>query len=194
MHVMVFLQQNSYENEIFEDVAWSNDLEDVEFYNCTFKNSSFQSCRLIECSFDSCEFIQCNLSLIEIKYTSFLDVKFIDCKILGVNWGEAGGFLSASYDGCLLNNNVFADMNLTRFKFTSCLLGEALFSNTKMRYSVFDDCDLSQCQFHQADLSHADFRTSRNYFMNATTNTLQKTMFSLPEAVSLLANLNIVLK
>jgi len=114
--------------------------------------------------------------------------------MLGVSWGGAGGFLSASYDGCLLNNNVFADMNLTRFKFSSCFLVEASFSNTKMRYSVFDDCDLSQCQFHQADLSFADFTTSRNYYMNATTNTLRKTLFSLPEAVSLLANLDIVLK
>jgi len=191
---MVLFEDDSYENETFEDVVWSDDLDNIEFYKCTFKNSSFQSSRLIECSFDSCEFIQCNLSLIEIKYTSFIDVKFTDCKILGVNWSTAGGFFSASYDGCILNNNFFSDMNLTRFKFSSCYFVEASFFNTKMMHSVFDECDLSRCQFHQVDLSFANFTTSRNYYMNAATNTLRNTAFSLPEAVSLLANLDIVLK
>ena len=191
---MDIFEENSYENELFEGIRNGEDLHGIEFYKCTFRNSSFQSSRLIECNFDSCEFVQCNLSLIEINYTVFTDIKFIDCKMLGVNWSGAGGFFSASFDGCLLNNNVFADMNLSRFKFSSCLLVEASFSNTKMMYSIFDECDLHQCQFHQTDLSFANFTTSHNYYINATTNVLKKTLFSLPEAVSLLANLDIVLK
>ncbi len=191
---MRFFEDDNYENEIFENVAWSDDLKGVEFYKCIFKNSSFQSSRLVECNFDCCEFIQCNLSLVEIKYTSFIDAQFTDCKMIGVNWSGVGGFFSASYDGCLLNNNIFSDMNLRKFKFSSCSLVEASFFNTKLMHSVFDECDLSKCQFYQADLSFARFVTSRNYYMNATTNNLHKTEFSLPEAVSLLANLDIVLK
>ncbi|NDV19125.1 hypothetical protein GO013_06795 [Pseudodesulfovibrio sp. JC047] len=193
---MVFFQDNTYENTVFEEIKLTETetVTGVEFYNCTFTNSSFQSCRFVECSFDNCEFIRCNLSLIEIPSTSFLGVRFMDCKMLGVNWSGTGGFLSASYDGCLMDNSLFADMNLTRFKFSNCSLVEASFSSVKMRYSVFDDCDLKRCQFHQADLSFADFTTAYNYYMNSTTNTLHKTQYSLPEAVSLLANLGIVLK
>lgn len=184
----------NYENETFDGVELTHDLEGIEFYNCVFKNSSFQSTRLVECSFDGCEFLRCNLSLMEIVHTAFLDALFTDCKMLGVNWSAVGGFLSASYTGCILNNNNFSDMNLTRFRFTGCSFHEASFHNTKLAHAVFDDCDLSQCRFSQSDLSHADFTTARNYFMNATTNKLHKARYSLPEAASLLANLEIVLK
>lgn len=187
-------REDSYENEVFENIELADDLEGVEFTNCVFRNSSFQSRRLTECSFDGCVFIQCNLSLMEIVHTSFLDATFTDCKMIGVSWSAVGGFLSASYEGSILNNNIFSDMNLTRFRFVSCSFVEASFHNTKLVRSVFDDCDLLQCQFSQSDLSFADFTTSRNYYVNAATNTLHKTRFSLPEAVSLLANLDIVLK
>jgi len=190
---MPFSESDTFERTTFDQVVCDDDLEDISFYRCVFRNASFQSRRLIDCVFDDCEFIQCNLSLVEIMASVFTGVKFVDCKLLGVNWSGTGGFLSASYNGCIMEHNVFADMNLSRDKFTSCVLANATFSHTKLRYSVFDDCDLSQCQFHQTDLSYANFTTSRNYYMNAETNNLKKTVFSLPEAVSLLANLDIVL-
>jgi len=185
---------DAYENEVFENIEWRETLEDTEFYNCVFKNSSFQSSRLADCSFDQCSFIQCNLSLVEIAHTSILDARFTDCKMLGISWSATGGFLSAFYERSVLNNNIFADMNLTRFRFSSCSFVEASFHNTKLRHAVFDDCDMSGCRFSQADLSHADFTTSRNYYVNAGSNKLHKTRFSLPEAASLLGNLDIVLK
>lgn len=189
----VAFEDGSYENKTFESIEWEKDLDTVEFYNCVFRNSSFQSSRMMGCGFDKCEFIQCNLSLIEIMNTSFLDTFFTDCKMIGVAWSAVGGFLSASYDRCLLNNNIFSDMNLTRFQFKSCSFVEASFHNTKLPHAVFDDCDLSGCRFSQTDLSHADFTTSRNYYVDALENTLHKTRFSLPEAISLLRNLDIEL-
>jgi uncharacterized protein YjbI with pentapeptide repeats len=191
---MADFDEDGYENETFAHVEWRGDLEDVEFYNCLFAHSSFQSCRLMGCSFDSCTFVQSNLSLVEILNTSFLDARFSECKMIGVAWSAVGGFLSAIYDRCNLNNNIFSDMNLTRFKFTSCSLEEASFQHTKLRHAVFDDCDLARCRFTQTDLSFADFTTSRNYFMDAEHNTLHKTRFSLPEAVSLLENLDIEIR
>lgn len=190
---MTIFGEGYYENEVFENVQCMDDLESVEFVDCVFKNSSLQSCRFIECSFDGCEFIRCNLSLTEIIHTSFLNAVFAECKMVGVNWSAVGGFLTASYDGCILNNNSFSDMNLTKFRFTSCSFVEASFHNTKLAHAVFDDCNLDCCQFSQTDLSHADFRTSRNYYMDSAANTFHKTRFSLPEAVSLLKNLDIVL-
>ena len=191
---MTLFQETGYENETFKNVQWGDELKDVEFYNCVFTDSSFQSGRLTGCSFDSCEFTRCNLSLVEIRNSSFLDAKFTDCKMIGVAWSAISGFLTASFDRCSLNNDIFSDMNLTRFRFSSCSLVEASFHNTKLRHATFDDCDLSGCRFSQADLSFADFTTSRNYYVNGTENTLHRTRFSLPEAVSLLANLDIVLE
>ncbi|WP_147818670.1 pentapeptide repeat-containing protein [Salidesulfovibrio onnuriiensis] len=191
---MPFSRGESIERQEFREIDCRSDLEDISFYECVFRDCSFQSRRLSDCVFDECEFVRCNLSLVEMAGAVFTGATFTDCKLLGLNWSGTGGFLSAAYTGCLMENNLFADMNLSRFRFTSCLLANSAFSNTKLRQAVFDDCDLAQCQFHQTDLTEADFRTARNYYMNAETNRLRKTRFSLPEAVSLLANLNIVLE
>lgn len=191
---MAFSESESFEDVTFDHIVCNDAVEGVSFYNCTFRNADIQSSRLIDCVFDECVFIQCNLSLMEIVGSLFTWVKFTDCKMVGVDWSGTGGFLSASYSGCIMKNNIFSNMNLSKYRFISCNLSESQFSNVRLKNAVFDECELSQCQFHQADLSSANFATSRNYYMNAETNTLKKTVFSLPEAVSLLANLDIVLE
>ncbi|GAB7023596.1 pentapeptide repeat-containing protein [Salidesulfovibrio brasiliensis] len=190
---MPFSQSDSFERREFSHCRVEDDLEDLSFHRCVFRNISLQSRRLAECIFDDCEFIQCNLSLAELASAVFSGVTFRDCKLLGLNWTGTGGFLTASFEGCIMDNNLFADMNLSKFRFSGCSLMNATFSNIKLTEAVFDECELSGCQFHNTDLTRADFRTSRNYYMNAETNTLRKTVFSLPEAVSLLGNLDIVL-
>ncbi len=191
---MPFSESDSFDGVTFDHAVCSGDIEGVSFYKCTFQNAYLQSVRLLDCVFDECEFFQCNLSLVEIDGSNFAGVRFYDCKMIGVNWNGTGGFLSASYKGCIMRNNIFSNMNLSKYRFSSCDLSEAQFSNIKLKHAVFDDCDLAQCQFHQCDLSYANFTTSRNYYMNAETNNLRKAAFSLPEAVSLLANLDIVLE
>ncbi len=191
---MAFLDDESYERRTFDQIHLDDDLEGVSFYKCVFRSCSFQSRRLVECAFDDCEFVQCNLSLLQNVRSVLTGVTFTDCKLLGVDWSNPGGFFSASYEGCIMENNAFTDMNLKRFRFASCILTSSSFYNCRLQHAVFDDCDLSETQFYRTDLSHADFRTSRNYFMNVETNKLNKTRYSLPEAVSLLANLDIVVE
>ncbi len=179
---------------IFDQLASDQDLEEVSFQQCVFKNCSFQSCRFVDCSFDACEFVQCNLSLAEFIRPILADVRFVNTKMVGLDWSHILGFPTASVEGCIMRDNVFMNMNLSKQRFVSCDLTGATFSNTKLVHAVFDDCDLSQCQFHQTDLCFANFATSRNYFIKAESNRLEKTVFSLPEAVSLLANFDIVLE
>ncbi len=189
-----------YNEENYENVAFSElDLTEknlcgTTFYNCSFTKSSFQYAHLVDCEFQNCTFRNCNLALVQLNNTKIIDTDFHDSKLLGINWGSVGIVIVASYTNCLLDNCAFSDMNLTKVKFNSCSLVEASFSHTKLARVKFDDCDLASCQFHQTDLTRADFSTSRNYYMNAETNKLSKTAFSLPEAVSLLANLDIELK
>ncbi len=191
---MLFQNDHSYERELFDQKDCTEILEQCTFYGCVFRNSSFQATRLVECVFDECEFVDCNLSLLEIVGSVFTGVRFTNCKLLGIDWSSPGGFFSASYSGCNMGNNAFTDMNLKKLVFSSCVLGSASFYNCNLQRAVFDDCDLAESQFYRTDLSYADFRTSRNYYVNAETNILKQTRFSLPEAVSLLANLDIVIE
>lgn len=58
------------------------------------------------------------------------------------------------------------------------------FSGTDLKKSTFQDCDLSK----------ADFRGAKNYFISTESNKIKKAKFSMPEAVSLLGNLDIMIE
>ena len=184
----------SYENEVFDQLTFDSDVEDVVFHGCVFRGCSFQSRGFVDCIFYDCEFVQCNLSLVSFVRPVLTGVRFVDTKMVGLDWSHVLGFPSVSVEGCIMRDNIFMNMNISKQSFISCDLSGSTFSNTKLKNAVFEDCDLTQCQFHQTDLSFADFSTSRNYYINAESNRLKKTIFTLPEAASLLANLDIVLK
>ena len=57
----------------------------------------------------------------------------------------------------------------------------------------FDGTDLSESLFFNTNLSKVDFAGSRNYAISPEKNTLKGAKFSLPEAMSLLFSLDIVL-
>jgi len=66
--------------------------------------------------------------------------------------------------------------------------GEADLSRADLRRT-----DLIKAHFFHTDLTETDFRDARNYDINAVVNTLHKTRFTLPEAISLLHSLDIIL-
>lgn len=186
---------DDHEGELFEGVDFSSDvLKDISFYKCEFLRSSFQFSEVVNCEFKKCKFTNCNLSLAKLNNTKIIDTEFVDSKLLGINWSDVGVVIIAAYRNCILDSSSFNDMNLTKVGFSGCSLVESVFSNVKLQRVKFDECDLSGCQFHNSDLSHSDFSTAKNYFISADSNKLHQAIFSLPEAASLLANLDIKLK
>jgi len=186
---------DSYENGCFERLDFDERvLQEISFYRCTFAASSFQYAQLIDCEFQECSFEGCNLSLVLLANSKIIDTEFKDSKLLGINWGNLGPVIVAKFFNCLMDRSAFSGQNLMKVIFSSCSLQNASFSDSNLSRVKFDDCDFSGCQFHQTNLSSADFSTSRNYFISAETNKINKAKFSLPEAVSLLANLGIELK
>lgn len=184
-----------HEDETFTGIEGDNAvLDDASFFQCTFRNASFQYAAFNNCRFERCIFEGCNLSLAQLRTARLIGVKFKDSKLAGINWSNTSGVFSASFSGCVMDNCAFSSMNLSKYRFTNCSFRDASFMNTKLHHAVFEECDLRKCMFHNTDLSHADFSTSRDYFINADSNRFHKTVFSLPEAVSLLSNFDITLK
>ncbi|WP_201796769.1 pentapeptide repeat-containing protein [Aeromonas cavernicola] len=58
--------------------------EECEFISCDFTSTTFSQCKFIDCSFK-----KCNLSLIKVPDSRFIDVAFLNCKLVGVNWTSA---------------------------------------------------------------------------------------------------------
>ncbi len=190
----MILSNETYDDTIFTDIDEdSTSIEESAFYRCRFENSSFQYSEFIDCEFQECSFHNCNLSLAGFINSRIIDTEFYGSKLMGINWGNAGPVIVATYINCLMNNCSFSGMNLTKVRFESCSFVESSFTDNKMCKVVMADCDFSECMFHQNDLTGSNFISSRNYFMNSDTNKISKAKFSLPEAVSLLANLGVEL-
>lgn len=185
----------TYTNTKFADVSLEKRiLTGTSFIGVEFDHVNLQFCTLSNCLFQDCVFSNCNCSVMAIDSTQFRKVSFTESKLIGVNWSGAGETFKVRFNGSLLDKSNFFEMNLSKFVFSGCSLRDALFQNTKLNHAVFDKCELARCQFSETDLSFADFSTARNYFIDNHNNKLRKTKFSLPEALSLLGNFDIVLK
>lgn len=63
-----------------------------EFEACYFSDCDFSEAELSEVIYTDCEFVRCNLSMAKLYRTSFRDVKFNDCKMLGLHFEECNEF------------------------------------------------------------------------------------------------------
>jgi fluoroquinolone resistance protein len=67
------------------------------------------------------------------------------------------------------------------------------FREADLRQADFGGTDLSQSLFGNTDLAEADLSRARNYRIDPAHNSLRQARFSLPEAMSLLHSMDIVL-
>jgi fluoroquinolone resistance protein len=185
--------------EIFENQMFANQerkegqFVNLEFYKCIFKKCKFIGSIFQKCRFEDCDFIECDLSLIKPRYSSFFDVKFENCKLVGVNWTEAATPLRVNFYSCTINLSTFDGLNLKKITMTKCIAKEVNFIEADLSGGNFNSTDFAGSRFLKTNLAQSDFRQATNYSIDPTKNFLKKTKFSLPEAVSFLSWLDIVL-
>jgi fluoroquinolone resistance protein len=190
----------NYDGHTFKSMQCDHQiLNGVTFSDCEFIHSSFEQTNFTRCKFSGCSFSKCNLNLIQLDGTSFSNTRFEDCTILGVNWARAAWgrgeispkFRSIDFVGCVLNYSSFATLDLPRVIFRKCIARDVDFSEATLTKADLTFTDLTNTQFRHTDLSEADLTGATNYSIQPHMNTLRKTRFSLPEALSLLYNLDI---
>ena len=149
--------------------------ERCRFINCDFSNSSLANIKFLES-----EFIGCNLSLCKLDMAAFVDVKFTDGKLLGLQFETCDKFnLSIGFDNCILNHSSFFQSKIRKTLFKNTQLIEVDFAESDLTASVFDNCDLSRASFVRCILEKVDFRTSYNYSIDPEINKVKKAKFSL---------------
>jgi len=164
-------------------------LVEAEYEACTFLNCDFSNADFSNYVFFECEFKNCNLSLTLVGNTAFRDVKFIDCKLVGVRFDAANDWLfSVRFENCLLNYASFYKKNMKKTVFKSCNIEEADFSEAVLTEAVFADANLARAVFFQTNLEKANFTTAKNYHLiNPAENYLKKAKFSMHGVLGLLA-------
>ncbi len=102
------------ENKVFEKISFNeHSLVKGIFEECTFNNCNFNSVDLSGITFRTCSFNNCDCSLTKLKSTILQDVRFVNSKLLGVQFNECNGFLLRLYfENCMLKLSVFYKLKL----------------------------------------------------------------------------------
>ncbi|MFT5171169.1 MAG: fluoroquinolone resistance protein [Candidatus Marinamargulisbacteria bacterium] len=193
----MFEQEGFYEDEQFSGLKLeSQTIKSVDFQGCEFKNCSFVEAIFEKCCFESCVFHNCNFSLAKVRQSGFTDSKFVNSKLVGIDWTEmnTAAPIKFNFEACNISNSSFFGMTCPDAIMTSCEAVASVFSEALFMNSNFSGTNFEQATFVHSDLSKADFSEAKNYSINPAIVKIEKATFSLPEAMSLLSGLGIVLK
>jgi uncharacterized protein YjbI with pentapeptide repeats len=191
----MFEDGEEYIEQQFADLTLTQELVTaVTFEECTFANCNFSETHFKRCTFRDCHFQNCDLSLLDVDYSSFQRSKFVECKLIGMNWAKVSRIEWVEFHSCNLSYATFMELDLTKAIITHCLAKEATFAETNLTEANCTHTDFTDSRFIRNNLTKADFRGAHNYAIAADQNTLKKTRFSLPEAVALLRGLDIILE
>lgn len=146
-----------------------------------------------DCFFEKCTFEECDLSLIKFKDTSMSDVQINGSKAIGIIWYAAGNPLSVDFNKSRIRYSSFFGKNLKKGKFINCIADEVDFTDCNLANTNFEGTKLKNTIFSNCDLTQANFVGATNYTINLNNNKTSKATFSLPEALSFLYNLDIIL-
>ena len=164
------------------------------FEECEFSNCTFIDCKFEKCKFPNCKFNECNLSAIIPMNCQFIEVEFSRCKVIGADWTKAQKIQGLNFLECQLNYSNFRLLKLPKVKMVKCEAKEIDFIETDLSDGDFKNTDFEKSLFFKANLTDADFRGASNYSIDIKTNILKRTRFSLPEALSLLESLDIIIE
>ena len=187
--------EKSYFQRTFRAVVLTNEtIEGIEFEECEFNKCSFVNCVFEACKFLGCKFIECRLSAIKPSHTKFVETKFFTSQVIGCDWTKADAIEGLEFTDCKLNYSNFRLLRPQRLKFVNCEAKEIDFIETDVSGAVFTGTDFENSRFFKTNLTNADFKGAKNYMIDARNNTLKKTKFSMPEVLSLLNGLDIIIE
>ena len=190
------MSQAFTQDQIFDKLDFTQEpLTKGEYENCKFTNCNFEETNLNDIKFMDCNFQDCNWSLVQLNGTVLREVKFKDCKMLGLQFESCNDFgLSFSFENCQLNHSTFFQMNIKKTIFRNCQLREIDFSESNLSNVIFDNCDLAQAIFINTVLDKADFRTAYNYSIDPESNRLKKAKFSILGISGLLDKYDLIIE
>ena len=181
----------TFDKIIYKDVV----VKEKEFVKCIFTNCDFSNITFENCSFENCLFENCDLTTFKVKYSHFSNVIFKSCKMIGITWDEASLPCSITCEDSNISYSSFYGMKLQKMKLYKCIAHDVNFSEANLQLSKFNYTDLQDSIFQNTNLVKANFENAFNYNgIDLINGKIKKAVFSMPEALILLRNFDIVLK
>lgn len=183
--------QEHFENKDFRKESFpKGEYECCRFSHCQLSEEDLSGCVFIDCEFESCDLSTCKLD-----NTAFREVRFTDCKMLGLRFDDCNTFLLELYfHDCNINMSSFFQLNVKAFQFQNCSMQDVDMAEVEAEKVAFPDCDLSRAIFERSHLEGADFRTSIGLQMDPDANRIKGAKFSRECALGLLHKYQIVIE
>jgi fluoroquinolone resistance protein len=186
--------ESVYYREKFSKLVLENEKITLKvFEECEFVDCNLINCRFEKCKFLTCTFSECIISALTPLDCRFNEVNFKGCKVIGVDWTKTQYLKDLNFAGCQVNYSNFKLLKISRIKLVDCEAKEVDYSETDLSQGDFRNTDFENSLFFKTNLSGADFRGAKNYYIDVKNNTIKKARFSLPEAIGLLKSLDISL-
>lgn len=186
--------QDSYFQRSFLNLSLSNEtIKSKEFEECELNGCSFIDCKFEKCKFINCKFNDCILSAINPVDSCIAEIKFSKCKVIGCDWTKTSQIQGVNFTDCQINYSNFAMLKLPKIIMINCEAKEVDFTETDLSDGSFTGTDFERSVFFKTNLTKANLKGAVNYCIDPRNNTLKKTHFSFPEALSLLSCLDIVI-
>lgn len=177
----------------FEKIDF-NALDAKVYDGCSFTNCQFSNVDLSHFDFSDCEFTQCDLSTSKLIDTGMKDIRFYECKLLGLHFKDCKKFLfQVQFQDCNLELASFFELSLKQMSFIDCNLKEVDFAEADLSHASFDGCNLLMALFDQSTLQHTDFRSAKNYSIDPEMNRISKAKFSNDGLAGLLEKYDILI-
>jgi fluoroquinolone resistance protein len=186
---------NIYYQQKFTGVSLRKENIRVEvFEECEFRACSFIDCKFEKTRFLNSKFSECILSAVVPMDCRFNTVKFTNCKVMGIDWTRTQFLRDLEFRGCCADYSNFKLLKIPKLILSDSEAKEADFTETDLSGGDFRNTNFEKAVFFKTNLSQADLRGAKGYFIDVKNNTLKKTRFSLPDALVLLKSLDIVLE
>ena len=103
----------------FSDQKFKNlnqsEFEIGEYDSCSFENCNFSNFNFHGSTFENCVFKSCDWSNTKVFKVAFQQVKFENCKVLGVHFNTANPFLlEFDFQNCQLDYSNFFNLQLKK--------------------------------------------------------------------------------
>lgn len=193
---MVAIAKKEFEEVTFtKEKFGSEDLRHKYFANCVFEQCDLSRADLSNTKFHDCVFKSCNFGLAKIDNSRWQNVRFIDSKLVGLDFTKCNTQLfSVLCTRSLLESCNFSGLNLSNCQFNEATLRNCHFSECNLQGVDFRKSSLKGTIFHKTDLRKCDFRESTGYHIDPTTNKVNGAKFSMPEAQSITEALGIIIE
>lgn len=192
-------EAQEYWDTVFEGEDFSGlEISAKVFESCRFIGCNFSDATLKRCSFTDCEFSKCNLSVVNLGYSKFSDVLFLDSKLLGMDW-EKAAWSDLTLDApikfyrSVISESTFYGLSLQGVVIEDCVAHNVDFREGDFSHADFSQTDFDGAMFSETNLSGVDFSKATGFDIDIFRNKLTKAKFDRFEATRLLASLDIEL-